>query len=150
MGILRDLPEETFVMGRMELKDVFQTSSGITHHEYEMVYYDDISIEEDSNQIYIGAPAALFPVNYYIMVNYDKTRKYKSGRWTIQLMEFIEPKDRDSDKNTYYRCFNELPERYNTPLAAHRAALDYIRLKENRRKPNMGALMPWYVPPQIR
>jgi hypothetical protein len=150
MGMLTALPEETFVMGRMELSDSFMTADGSTYHEYEMVYYDDLTVDEDTNQIYVGVPAAMFPVHFYIRIKYDRLRKFKSGRWTIQLMEFIEPKDRGSDKNTYYKCFRELPGRYNTPLAAHRAALDHIRFKENRKFPKVGALMPWYVPPQIR
>lgn len=127
-----------FVIGQM--------TRNANWHSMDMVYYEETYVDESDKQLHVVKGIALHGIEYYIRINYDSKRKFKSGRWTVQLMEYVHPKDRKPNDDPY-RCWKELEGRHNTPLAAHRAAMDHIRFKEMSPKLACG---PWYMPPQIR
>jgi hypothetical protein len=138
MGLLIPVPEHLgFVMARWEPSQ-YQNKH---HNRYgDLNYSEYIYTDEDTDQLYVHLNTAHWPIERFIRVRYDKYRPYKSRRWIIELLEFVEKKDRKPG-GKHYRVFYSLPQRYETPLAAHRAAMDHMWLKEK--------IYVWYVPPQI-
>jgi sulfur relay (sulfurtransferase) DsrC/TusE family protein len=137
MGLLKEIPMCLgFTMARWEASQ-YQNKH---HFRYgDLNYAEELYVDEDDDQITVLLNTALWPIRYFIRVKYDKYRTYKSKRWIIELMEFVDKKDREPGEHAY-RVFYSLPQRYETPLAAHRAAMDHMWLKEKKQT--------WYVPPQ--